>query len=494
MKIKPSFAEVEKAALDHNVIPVWCELIADMETPVSAYAKLGRNRPVSFLLESVEGGEKVARYSFIGIDPFLRFRATGMHYRISGAMEEAGDQHPVERLKNLIAEFRSYHPVNLPRFSCGAVGYFGYDTVRLFEKIPLPNEDATILEDIDFGFYRTLVAFDNRQHKLILIHNILAAGAGTLENKYRAACDELARMEKIIRVPLGGIRKSPVTMARGDLQSNFARPEYMRAVDRIKEYVRAGDAFQVVLSQRFETRSDVDPFDLYRCLRMVNPSPYMFFLKLDDAYVVGSSPELLVRVENGTIETRPIAGTRPRGKTPQEDQDLGEELLKDEKERAEHVMLVDLGRNDLGRVCQKGSVFVDEMMHVERYSHVMHIVSSVRGRLEKGISPVDALFACFPAGTLSGAPKIRAMEIISELEPCRRGIYGGALGYIDFSGNLDTCIVIRTLVMKSGRILVQAGAGIVADSKPDLEYEECRNKAKALFRAIEMAESLQDEL
>ncbi len=494
MQIQPTLADVEKAARGCNVIPVWCELIADMETPVSAFAKVGRSRPVSFLLESVEGGEKVARYSFIGIDPFLRFRASGMHYRISGALEEAGDSHPVERLKRLVSEYRSYHPATLPRFSCGAVGYFAYDTIKLFEKIPLPEKEDGFVEDIDFGFYRVLVVFDNRQHKLILINNILTAGPGTLESKYQAACDELSRLEKMIRLPLNRARKAPMAVARSGPVSNFKREEYMAAVDRIKEYIRAGDAFQVVLSQRFETRSETDPFDLYRCLRMVNPSPYMFFLKLDDAYVVGSSPEMLVRVENAMIEARPIAGTRPRGKTAQEDDNLAKELLADEKERAEHVMLVDLGRNDLGRVSECGSVVVDEMMHIERYSHVMHIVSNVRGCLRRDISPVDALFACFPAGTLSGAPKVRAMEIISELEPCRRGIYGGALGYIDFSGNLDTCIVIRTLVMKSGQIRVQAGAGIVADSVAALEYEECRNKAKALFRAIEMAEALQEEL
>jgi len=489
----PNKREIEKLSRDYNVIPVYCELAADMETPASIFSKISHGKKVAFLLESVEGGEKVARYSFIGIDPFMRLKASGHKYKIDGIIKESGEGHPVEKLKELVNKYKSYHPANLPRFTCGAVGYFTYDTIRLFEDIPDKNPDDTGMDEIDFGFYRTLLAYDNRQHKIIIIYNILVSDPGGIDSSYNTAVSELKKLEDIIRLPM------PITdRAKGSKKvfepgSSFNKEDYLKGVDIIKEYIRAGDAFQVVLAQRFSMRSDVSPFDIYKCLRMINPSPYMYFLKLDETNVVGSSPEMLVRVEDGIIETRPIAGTKPRGKTPEEDKKLAEELLADEKERAEHIMLVDLGRNDLGRVSEKGTVTPEEIMHIEYYSHVMHIVSSVRGKLRPDMTAIDALFACFPAGTLSGAPKIRAMEIIDELEPTRRGIYGGALGYIDFSGNLDTCIVIRTLVMQDDKITVQAGGGIVADSIPENEYDESRNKARALFRAIEMAESLKDK-
>lgn len=489
-----SLPKISELARDYNVIPVFRELVADMETPVSVFAKIGRDRQNAFLLESVEGGERVARYSFIGIDPFLRFRAKGGHYRISGLREEDGDGHPVVRLQSLVNEFKSYHPDSLPPFSCGAVGYFSYDTIRLYEEIPSKNPDDTGMDDIDFGFYQTLIAFDNCSHKLILITHILVSVPGSLESKLQAANSELDILEKSLRQPMPITTRKDVEFNQNDLRSDFPAGDYMKGVDRIKEYIRAGDAFQVVLSQRLRAPCPADPFDIYRCLRIVNPSPYMYFLKLENTYVVGASPEMLVRVENGIVETRPIAGTRPRGSTPEEDARLADELMADEKERAEHIMLVDLGRNDLGRVSVHGSVSPKELMVVERYSHVMHIVSSVHGRLRPDLNALDALFACFPAGTLSGAPKIRAMEIIDELEPTRRGIYGGALGYIDFAGNLDTCIVIRTLVVRDGEAIIQVGAGIVADSVPQKENEECLNKGRALFKATEMAVKRQKEL
>lgn len=494
-KKSQSLSEIKQLAREYNIIPIYREILADMETPVSTFLKISRNMSVAFLLESVEGGEKVARYSFIGIDPFLRFRANGMRYQISGIIEESGDGHPVERLKKLIGEFKPYHPPDLPRLSCGAVGYFSYDTIRLFENIPDKNPKDVDVDEIDFGFYRTLLVFDNRRHRLILITNIMTNMPGQLDSKYQAAEDELGRMEKVIRAPVHEYFPSSCVPPKSQPPvSNFKKEEYLKKVEKIKDYIRAGDAFQVVLSQRFTATSAIPPFDIYRCLRLINPSPYMFFFKLDDTFIIGSSPEMLVRVENGWIETRPLAGTRPRGKTEDEDERLAKELLADEKERAEHIMLVDLGRNDLGRVSVKGTVAPEEMMRIERYSHVMHIVSSVKGKLRPDMSAIDALFACFPAGTLSGAPKIRAMEIIDEFEPVRRGIYGGALGYIDFSGNLDTCIVIRTIVMRNNKVIIQSGGGLVADSIPENEYNESCNKAKAMFRAIEMAEELHNEL
>ncbi len=491
-KYKPEVEEIKELSEKYNVIPVYRELIADMETPVSAYEKIGRYRDVSFLLESVEGSEKVAGYSFIGIDPFLIFKSSGKKYTIEGIVNEKGEN-PIERLKSLLGEFNSYHPANLPRLSCGAVGYFSYDTIRLFEDIPNKLNDSTGLEEINFGFYKTILVFDNRQHKLIVFNNILSSLPGNIEDKYKKAVEELEEIEMLIKKPIEPRKKNKEKAVIGEFKSDFDKKEYFKSVDRIKEYIRAGDAFQVVLSQRFRMKCTIDPYSIYRSLRIINPSPYMYFMKLGDAYIVGASPELLVRVENGVVETRPIAGTRPRGKTLEEDIALEKELLADEKERAEHIMLVDLGRNDLGRVSEMGTVVPEEFMKIEKYSHVMHIVSAVKGKIKAGISAIDALFSCFPAGTLSGAPKIRAMEIIDELEPTKRGIYGGALGYIDFSGNLDTCIVIRTLVMKDGEVVVQAGGGIVADSDPEKEYMESRNKAKALFSAIKMANKLQEE-
>jgi anthranilate synthase component 1 len=480
----PSLDHVKELASSgaYNVIPVCKAILADTETPVSIWLKLFQKEPHSFLLESVTGGDTVARYSFIGGDPFLTFRADGGRWTVGGARGDTGTGNPVQALRELMGGYRGAHVEGIPRFSGGAVGYCAYDSVRFWEEVPDTNPKRDGLNDIFMGLYRTIVAFDNREHRLLLITNIFTDETDDIDAAYREAERTLGSIEDTLAVRL------PATDLRigdaGPIESNFARPQFEKAVERCREYIAAGDIFQVVLSQRFSVAVDADPFDLYRVLRTVNPSPYMFYLSCDDSSVIGASPEMLVRVEDGTVEVRPIAGTRRRGADEHEDERLARELLADPKERAEHIMLVDLGRNDVGRVSEHGSVVTEEMMHIEKYSHVIHIVSNVRGRLGEDRDAFDALFSCFPAGTLSGAPKIRAMEIIDELEPVRRGIYGGALGYIDFSGNLDSCIVIRTMVYRDGVATIQAGAGIVADSVPSTEYQETVNKAGALFTAI----------
>jgi anthranilate synthase component 1 len=486
--IVPSLDQVKALASQGNVIPVCHKILADTETPVSVWLKLFKDEPYSFLLESVTGGDKVARYSFIGGKPFMTFRSNGAAWEVAGKVSEKGEGDPVGKLRSLLAAYKSVHVEGLPRLCGGAVGYFSYDTVRLFEKIPDKNPNDNILDEIFFGFYRDIIAFDNREHKLLLITTIHTGDGAPIEEAYKNAVHGLGSLEDklAVRLASSGISVQDVK----ETSSTFGRPEYEKAVEKCKEYIRAGDIFQVVPSQRISVRVDANPFDLYRILRTVNPSPYMYFLSLAGAQVVGSSPEMMVRVENGVVETRPIAGSRPRGKNEPEDERLAMELKNDPKETSEHIMLVDLGRNDIGRVSEYGSVKVEEMMHVEQYSHVMHLVSNVSGALVPGKDALDALFACFPAGTLSGAPKIRAMEIIDEIEPVRRGIYGGALGYIDFSGALDTCIVIRTVVCKNGMAYIQAGAGIVADSVPSTEYDETMNKARALLTAINDAKKI----
>jgi len=488
--VHPTLEEVTRLARqgDVNVVPVCRAVLADTETPVSVWLKLFRDAPTSFLLESVTGGETVARYSFIGANPFIVFRANGRRWEVSGEKSESGEGDPIARLRGLMQCFRAAHVDGIPRFSGGAVGYCAYDSVRLWENIPDANPKEDTLDDIFFAMYRTIIAFDNREHRLLLITNLFLDGAGDMKAAYREAVRTLGQLEDslAVRLPSWHLRVA----GAGEVRSNFERGEFEKAVERCKEYITAGDIFQVVLSQRFSVEVDAKPFDLYRVLRTINPSPYMFHLACGDVSIIGASPEMLCRVEERAVEVRPIAGTRPRGADEREDDELAEELLADPKERAEHIMLVDLGRNDVGRVSTYGSVAAQELMHVEKYSHVMHIVSNVHGRLREGCDAFDALYSCFPAGTLSGAPKIRAMEIIDELEPVRRGIYGGALGYIDFSGNLDSCIVIRTMVYRDGVATVQAGAGIVADSVPSREYEETVNKAKALFSAIRDAASI----
>ncbi|MBN1128018.1 MAG: anthranilate synthase component I [Chitinispirillaceae bacterium] len=483
--IFPSLEEVKKGALAGNVIPVCRKILADTETPVSIWMKLFRNRRYGFLLESVEGQDTVARYSFLGGDPFMTFSCRGTSWVLEGERRDAGDRDPLGALRRLLAAYTPVAVEGIPRFCGGAVGFFSYDSIRLREAIGDKNPKEDPLDDIFFGFYRDLIAFDNREHRLLLITNIMLRPGDDVEKAYNDAIYRLGGIEDRMAVRLQATHLTVQQTA--EPVSNFKRRDYEAAVERCREYIKAGDIFQVVVSQRFQVGVKADPFDLYRILRVVNPSPYMYYLSLRDTSVIGASPEMLVRVENGTVEVRPIAGTRPRGRSEAEDDALVKNLLADPKERAEHIMLVDLGRNDVGRVSEIGTVTVEEMMHIEKYSHVIHIVSNVKGRLAKDLDAFDALFSCFPAGTLSGAPKIRAMEIIDELEPVKRGIYGGALGYIDWSGTMDTCIVIRTIVYRNGIATIQAGAGIVADSDPAREYNETLHKAGALFSAITRA-------
>ena len=496
--ISPDLRNVSRLARRGNVIPVCRRITADLLTPVSAYLGLARKSSHSFLLESVEGGEKIARYSFMGADPYRVVR-----YRLPRSGEGNSGEPRAEILEGgkrtvrsgsiftLLREMtREYQPVRvpgLPPFSAGAVGYFGYDVVRQLERLPERTADDMGLDDACLMFFSNLLVFDHVQHQILLIANVFRDhGQGSLAQKYRHACESLRAMEaRLTHIPRPATFRSQAGPLK--VQSNFRRADYLAAVHRAKRYIRAGDVYQVVLSQRFQARGRSDPFTIYRALRIVNPSPYMYFLHLGDCDVVGSSPEMLVKVQGRTAHYRPIAGTRPRGQTEEEDRRLEQQLRHSVKERAEHIMLVDLGRNDLGRVCDYGSVKVEDLMFVERYSHVMHLVSSLRGRLRRGVDCFDALAACFPAGTVTGAPKVRAMEIIEELEPTRRGIYSGCICYLDFSGNLDSCIAIRTLLVRDGIAYVQAGGGIVADSRPQREYQETVNKARALLDALELA-------
>jgi anthranilate synthase component 1 len=490
--IQPSFAEFQRLAKHGNLVPVYEVLPADLLTPVGAYLRLAQGSRYSFLLESVEGGEKIARYTFVGAEPAEIFRYS------SGACVQEGpdrlvweERDPVSFLRERMQRFRPVRVPGLPPLVGGAIGYFSYDMVRLIERLPRRLRDDAGLCDAMLMFYLGLVAFDHVQQRLWIIRNVFTEGRGNLRQKYDAALREITAVRKTLEQPAppkssAGRGKSA---KRGALRirSNFSRHEYLQAVRKAKEYIRAGDIFQVVLSQRFSAESQADPFDVYRELRAINPSPYLFYLKLNDVSVIGSSPEMLVKVQGRDVFYRPIAGTRPRGRDEKEDARLEAELLASEKERAEHIMLVDLGRNDLGRVCDYGTVRVEKLMQVERYSHVMHIVSSLRGRLRPDVDCFDALMACFPAGTVSGAPKVRAMEIIEEMEKTRRGIYAGGILYLDFAGNLDSCIALRTMVMKNGVAHVQAGGGIVADSTPEGEYQETVNKSRALLLALEAA-------
>lgn len=474
--MQPSLEEVKKLRADGNVIPVYKSVIADFLTPVSAFLKLEKDRPYAFLLESVEGGETVARYSFLGCDPFLILR-----YR------EGKPADFMETLRSTMSRFTSVRVPSLPPFTGGAVGYFGYDMVRTIEEIPFTVKDDLGIDDAVLMFYKTILAFDHLRHQIHIISNVIADDPNEpLEKQYEASVAEIQRIEGLLHSPL---EVPPTVRQSGDLEirSNFDKQKYLAAVAKAKEYIAAGDIFQVVLAQRFELDLPATPFEIYRALRIVNPSPYMYFLKMPDTSIVGSSPEMLVKIHNRVVSYRPIAGTRPRGKTDVEDDSMAEELAADEKERAEHIMLVDLGRNDLGRVSKYGTVRVDDMMFIERYSHVMHLVSSLKGDLRDGVDRWDTLMACFPAGTVSGAPKVRAMEIIDELEPTKRGVYAGAIMYVDFSNNLDSCIAIRTLVARGNKGFIQAGGGIVADSVPENEFMETVNKSRALIRAIELA-------
>jgi len=488
----PDRQEFRQRAKAGNLVSVYREILADMETPVSAFRKISVASH-AFLLESVEGGERVGRYSFLGSDPYLILQSKGRTVEITRnsepveRVELASGQDPLHVLKKEMNRFRWVPDPELPRFCGGAVGYIGYDMVRFFEDLPDATTDDLGLPDCIFAFTDTLLIFDHVRHRIRVLAN--ARVDGDPDAAYDEAAAKIDRLVETLRRPVPPSKPTTGTSRTRQVTSNFAkREDFERAVGQCKEYIAAGDVIQVVLSQRLTTPVSADPFDVYRALRSVNPSPYMYHLSFGNIKVIGSSPEILVTEERGKVTARPIAGTRPRGKTDEEDAQLEQELLADEKERAEHIMLVDLGRNDIGRVCRYGSVTVDELMVIERYSHVMHIVSNVRGRLMPDKDQFDVLRATFPAGTVSGAPKIRAMEIIDELEPTRRGTYAGAIGYFSYSGDMDTCITIRTVLVHGGNAYIQTGAGIVADSVPEREYQETVNKATAMLRALEMAE------
>jgi anthranilate synthase component I len=507
MAALPDFDAFARLARDVDCVPVYRRLISDSLTPVLAFHRLddGEN---ACLFESVIGGEKVGRYSFLGVRPYLQIEAYGNRVTILplGTADEirGGDrplteraydaENPLVELRKQIQKVRVAHVDGLPPFAGGAVGYAGYDTVRYVERLPNPPPDDRGLPDLSFALYDQMVVFDNVQKTMTVIALAwVGETADELRRAYDRACEQIDGIVDVLSSPNGNLRPADID-ARGDAvhvpwESNFTQARFEDAVRRCVEYIRAGDIFQVVISQRLTLPLLSDPLEVYRTLRIVNPSPFMFFLRTPSATLVGSSPEIMVRVVDREVTVRPLAGTRRRGQSPAEDKQLEEELLADPKERAEHVMLVDLGRNDVGRVAQYGTVRLSDVMVIERYSHVMHITSNVTGTLRADCDAFDALAACLPAGTVSGAPKVRAMEIIDELEPHRRGPYAGAVGYIDFGGNMDTCIALRTIVVKEGTAYVQAGAGIVADSVPSLEYQETLNKAGGLLKAIEITES-----
>ena len=488
------------AAAGHTLIPVYRTVTADLDTPVSVFLRIAAHEPEAFLLESVEGGERVGRYTFIGIRPYRKLVARGA----SITATEGGASHNFEgdifqELKLALSEHRPARLPGLPPFTAGAVGFFAYDVVRQIEQLPTVAKDELGVPDACLMFFDEVLAFDHVRKEIYLILTADLLRQSDTDAAYATALRRLDRLEQDLGAPLPQSPKKAAVTEPLQLVPRTARADYMAAVASIKDYIAAGDIFQCVLSQRFDCKPEVDAFEIYRALRIVNPSPYMYFLRfplaspgsgsVQPAHIVGSSPELLVRVHDGRIEYHPIAGTRPRGSDEAADRQLAEDLLHDEKEVAEHVMLVDLGRNDVGRVSRFGSVRVQKLMFIERYSHVMHLVSALEGELRDGLAPVDAFRSCFPAGTLSGAPKIRAMEIIEELEPARRGVYGGSVFYADFSGNLDSCIAIRTLFMHGDEGYIQAGGGVVADSVPETEFEETVNKSKAVVRAIERARS-----
>jgi anthranilate synthase component 1 len=486
---QPSFAQFEKLAQSGNLIPVYREILADVETPVFVLMKLQQKKNV-YLLESVEGGEKWGRYSFLGTDAGVVFRVHGDKVIIEEKGKITTREHkgnPLNLLRDLLNRYKPVPVPGLPRFYGGAVGYLGYEMVRYFEKLPPNPPDDLSLDEAVFVVSDSMMIFDNVRHTIKVVACAYTEGTDSLEESYAASCRKIEAMIETIAAAASHKTTVSAVGSEVNFESNMTPDQYKAAIEKAKEYIVAGDIIQVVLSQRFETDCRSNPIDLYRALRFVNPSPYLFFLKLDDLTLIGSSPEVMVRKEEDTVELRPIAGTRRRGKTEQEDRALSDELLSDEKERAEHVMLVDLGRNDLGRVAQTGSVQVNQYMVVEKYSHVMHLVSNVRAQLAKGKDAFDVLAATFPAGTLTGAPKVRAMEIISELEKVKRGPYGGAVGYFSFSGNMDLCITIRTMVLKNGKIYVQAGAGIVYDSIPESEHQESLNKARGMQQAVRLA-------
>ncbi len=495
----PEFDEFKSLAQQGNLIPVYKEILGDIETPVSAFLKVGK-KP-SFLLESVTGGEKWARYSFLGIDPAMTLSCTGRKVTVQERRKtshvETDD--PFSVIKDILSRFTPVEVSGIPRFSGGFVGYIGYDVVKFFERVPDSPKPALDIPDIFLMLTDTILIFDNLRQTIKIVSNVHVdnrniektyENAGRRIDKIIASLKAKGKRQKAKADSSFSSSLSPLAFSHSPLaglnfSSNFTKEGFMDAVVKSKEYIMSGDILQVVLSQRFETHASIHPFNLYRALRVINPSPYMYYLDTGDVQLVGSSPEILVRLEGDKITLRPIAGTRKRGDTEDADKALGEELKKDPKEIAEHIMLVDLGRNDVGRVAEIGSVKVTEVMEVERYSHVMHLVSNVEGILKKGLDAFDVFKACFPAGTVSGAAKVRAMEIIEELEPTKRGPYAGSVGYISYAGNMDMCITIRTLIIKNDTIFVQAGAGIVADSVPENEYIETVNKAMAMMKSVD---------
>jgi len=490
--IRPSFKEFCRFADQGNLIPVYQELLMDLETPLSFFKRLERDN-YSFLLESVEGSERWARYSFLGTRPQRIFKAQGTQVEIieNGKKISFTSESPLKSLEDLLRGCRPVTVPGVPPFFGGALGYVAYNAVEHVHEISNGKKDPLAMPEIFFIFVQSVVAFDNLKHTIKVIDNVRVDQRKNLRRAYEQASQRIRKVISSLQKKPRGIEPRDLSQAQGNrkFRSNLTREKFRHAVIRAKDYIKAGDIIQVVLCQRLETETASDPFEIYRALRFINPSPYMFYLELEDFRVIGSSPETMVRLTGDTIELRPIAGTRRRGATPDEERELEADLLADPKERAEHIMLVDLGRNDVGRVAEIGSVEVNELMAIERYSHVMHLVSHVEGDLAPGRGPWEVLQAVFPHGTVTGAPKVRAMEIIDALEPARRGLYGGALGYIDLGGNLDFCIAIRTIIMSAGRAYVQAGAGIVMDSNPTAEFEETRDKARAVIQALELAQS-----
>ena len=494
----PDRHHFDALAQNHRLVPVYRRLFADGLTPLSAFARIDAGESAC-LFESVVGGEKVGRYSFLGAEPFMRFEAFGPRVRITRAgsrdVEEFESSDPLSDLERRMATHQPARLPELPPFTSGAVGYAAYDSIRYSERLPDPPVDDLHLPDLSFAFYDRLLVFDNvtKSLDIVVLAHVDDGSPAAMSRGYAEACRRIDEtIERLFATspwpPAADIgpRREPRCLAEGTARAASTREEFLAATEKAIEYIRAGDIFQVVLSRRLEMPFAYPPLELYRTLRVVNPSPFMFYLRTPAATLVGSSPEIMVRVVDGHVTVRPLAGTRPRGRTPEEDAALAEGLLADPKERAEHVMLIDLGRNDVGRVASIGSVVLSDVMSIERYIHVMHITSNVTGRLAPGTTAFDALRACLPAGTVSGAPKIRAMQIIDELEPRRRGPYAGAVGYIDFSGAMDTCIALRTVVITSGKAYVQSGAGIVADSVPESEFQETLNKAKGLLVSLEM--------
>ena len=493
----PDIKTFKILAKKSNIVPVFKEMLTDLETPVSAFLKISEDAEHAYLLESVEGQEKIGRYSFLGVDPSHIFKSSGnkiTFYTPGQDTKQYICKDPLLELKKLMSRYKPANIPGLPGFFGGAVGYLSYDMVRFFEKLPFKKKEDSGVPEAYFLFTDTILVFDHVKHCIKIVSN--AHIQGDPQKAYKTALRKIEELEKKLMKDIrhqANFSSGTKKIRKVSFRSNFTKEKFESAVTKIKKYIQKGEIIQAVPSQRLSIKIDTDPFRLYRALRIINPSPYMYYFKLPEMNIVGSSPEVFLRVEDGKASLRPIAGTRQRGKNEPEDKKISQELLNDEKEKAEHIMLVDLGRNDLGRVCKYGSVRIKNFMDIEKYSHVMHIVSQVEGRVSKGKDAFDCVRACFPAGTVSGAPKIRAMEIIEEVEPTKRGIYAGATGYFSFSGNFDMCITIRTILVRKGYAYIQAGAGIVADSKPENEYYETINKAQALIKAIELAKSLEEK-